>query len=310
LKRLLILGGNGFLGKSLTSFLSANGHEVTSVSRHLPCKKLKNVIYIGANYENISVISRELNRTDVVIHLAWDTTPASSATQPSLEIAANLAPLTRLIEELQKGFRGSLIFISSGGALYGNASAGTGVKATESHLPSPLSFYGASKGCAELLLQAFSANSGVPVTVLRPTNIYGPGQLMKGQFAVIPTLLTALRDNKTFNVIGRGRTKRDYLFIDDFVALVDQCIKLSQAIQGFQIFNVSSGLSMSLSEIIRLAESVSGRTAILQHSEARKIDPYTVELSNVKVEEQFNWTPETRIELGLKKTWRWIERQR
>lgn len=306
MKRILLLGGNGFLGSALTRYLSTRGFAVTSLSRKIPKEQLDGVRYVGSNYENIAVLSEELRQADTVIHLAWDTTPASSSSQPSLEIATNLAPLSRLIEAMQRDFNGCLLFVSSGGAVYGQPEQLPHTAISESLLPAPLSYYGASKVAAESLLHAFSSRTGTPVTVLRPSNIYGPGQLPKKGFAVIPTLLTTLRENRVFEIVGNMHSSRDYLYVDDFCHLLSMCIQKSGTMRGHETYNVCSGHSTTLAELIGHSEKVSGNKAKLRQIDARKEDPNIVELSGAKADDHFSWSSETSLTEGLESTWQWI----
>lgn len=306
MKRVLLLGGNGFLGRALTKHLSSQGIHVTSVSRKLPKDRLTGVNYVGSNYDNISMLSEELSEADTIVHLAWDSTPASSSSQPSIEVTTNLTPLARFIEATEKFFHGHLIFISSGGAVYGQPNHPPENAIVEQQLLAPLSYYGASKAAAEMMMQAFSSTTQTPVTILRPSNVYGRGQLPKRQFAVVPTLLLALKDEVVFDVVGNIESSRDYLYIDDFNALVSKCIAEAELATGFETFNVCAGQSTTLMELIQACEDVSGRKAKLRQLDARKEDPSIVKLSSVKTKKHFHWSSTTQLSDGLQHTWQWI----
>ena len=304
----MLIGGNGFIGRSLAAALPEYGHDVVSISRDLPVSPQAGVEYIDCGYDQFSALGGVYEGCDAIVHLAWDTTPALSAGTPAVEVGANLLPLGRFLEGLEAHFRGQLLFVSSGGAVYGDGALGGSDGLQESAALRPLSYYGAAKAAAEMFLGAFHHRSGLPVTVLRPSNVYGPGQAAKRFFAVVPTLFEALQWGATFRVIGDGSAARDYLFIDDFCALVNCIVNAPAAPPQVRWHNACSGQSVQLIDLIRTAEAVSGLDAVLEFVPLRDSDVRTVSLSAASTAAEYDWRAHTSLQDGLAKTWQWTSR--
>jgi UDP-glucose 4-epimerase len=312
MSRVAIIGGSGFLGRALCRELLRHHHDVISISRDLPHPLQPGIEYIDCGYDQFSALGDIYQRCDAIVHLAWDTTPALSLGTPSVEVSANLLPLARFLEALTPQFAGQLLFVSSGGAVYGDGAvfAEAGHQALdETAALQPVSYYGAAKGAAELFLDAFQHQSGTPITVLRPSNIYGPGQTIKRFFAVVPTLFEAIREQQVFRVIGDGSAARDYLFIDDFSQLVARIVAGPGASGRVQRLNACAGQSVTLKELIHTAEDVSGLQARLEFVPTRDSDVSAVRLSPAAAEAAYGWRAETTLREGLAKTWQWMERR-
>ncbi|MEH6583169.1 MAG: NAD-dependent epimerase/dehydratase family protein [Halioglobus sp.] len=300
----VVLGGSGFVGRSLSPALAAAGCTVFSISRSPVIKRDAAVNYIDCNFDNIYQLGGVYQQADFIFHLACDTTPATSSQQSSLEVTANLLPSLRLLEYLEHQCTATLVYISSGGTIYGDAGGGACDEQTPA---SPISYYGASKASLELFFQAYHLQTGKPVVILRPSNIYGPGQLAKQQFGFVPTLFRAIAEESEFRLMGDGRHVRDFLFIDDFSAL---CVALtrhdSQLAGRCETYNAGSGTGVELVELIALAETVSGQKVQLEHTPARNVDVRSIVLDSSKAQAEFAWSPQTGLESGLEQAWHWL----
>ncbi|MBT4521676.1 MAG: NAD-dependent epimerase/dehydratase family protein [Halieaceae bacterium] len=301
MKTIVVLGGSGFVGRRLCPALVGAGHEVFSISRSPVIRRAPGVTYIDCNFDNVHQLGQLYQRADTVFHLACDTTPATSASQSSLEITANLLPSLRLLEYLEQSCTTAITFVSSGGTIYGNPGV---AHCDETIAVSPISYYGAGKASLELFLETYSRQTGNPVQVLRPSNLYGPGQLAKQQFGLVPTLMNAIRDDGTFFVMGDGSQQRDFLFIDDFVTLA--LATVDQLATGCDTYNVGSGTGVALLDLIRLTEEVTGKQVALDFSASRKVDVHSIVLESRKAAAHFNWAPSTLLKDGLRQTWDWI----
>jgi UDP-glucose 4-epimerase len=242
--KIVILGATGFLGQLVTTRLAREGHHIVCVARKPGIQiSADNIEYVQATLDDARAISKNTKGADFLLHFAWDTTPGTSKGQPTVEAVNNLLPTFRMIEELQSLEGCQLIFVSSAGAVYDETASNS---AQESSPLNPKSYYGAGKLAVEMFLRAYSAQTSHPVVIARPANVYGPGQLAKRQFAIVPTLMRAIRSGSTFKVWGNGEAKRDYLYTEDFakffVALTER------QWQGVNVFNVASQKSHSVSK--------------------------------------------------------------
>jgi UDP-glucose 4-epimerase len=294
--RILILGG-GFIGHSLAKRLVENGKSVTIASRSAPVKLPDGINWQQNNFDDLAVVSN-LSKYSVIVHAASTSTPGQHIYTPCRETEENLLPLLRLLEIMQDHVDIPLIFLSSGGAIYGNPST---LPIHETHKLAPVSYHAASKAAAEHFLGVF-AHQGHPVTILRPSNVYGPNQPLKSGFGIIRTLLEHLKHGTCMTIWGDGTIVRDYLYIDD---LVSACVTvLKEPSTG--TFNVGSGHGVSLNALCHLAEKITGKTLNLQYKPARSVDVKEVVLNNTAIRNNYQWQPEFTIEQGIQMTWEWL----
>lgn len=300
-RNLLLLGGNGFIGKALAQKYARLGDEVHIISRQKPMFPLSGIQFHQASLDNVELLQKLIPQCSLVIHAASTCTPASSATQPSKEGEENLLPLLRLLEMLSDYPPRQFIFMSSGGTVYGNPSA---LPVTEDAPLLPISYHGAAKSAAEHFLHAF-AHSSFPVTILRPSNIYGPGQEGPSGFGIIKTILQHLKSDTPMEIWGDGKTLRDYLYIDDLVEGVTQVQQ--QNCTG--AFNIGSGIGRSVDELIDLAQLVTGRNLSIVRKPAKVSDVKGIVLDYGRLAKTTGWAPRMSLEAGIGRTWEWLLQQ-
>jgi UDP-glucose 4-epimerase len=297
-QNILLLGGGGFIGQALASRFVAAGHAVTIVARHLPEQALPGTTWRQGALEDVSLLKELLPRSSAVFHLATTSTPGSYRDDPAREMQENLFPLLRLLEVMATYPELPLIYLSSGGAIYGNP---TTLPVSESHPATPLSYHAAGKAAAEQFLSVF-ARSERTVTILRPSNAYGPGQPFKRGFGVVRALLENLKRDTPMEIWGDGETVRDYLFIDD---LSQACLRaLENPTTG--TFNLGSGVGHSLNEICRLTQEITGKPLNIHYRPARGVDVKAVVLDSTAFRQLFDWQPRVTLEQGISRTWRWL----
>jgi len=193
------------------------------------------------------------------------------------------------------------IFLSSGGTVYGNPEQ---LDVVEDAPLQPISYHGAAKSAAELFLQAF-AHTDYPVTILRPSNVYGPGQAGPAGFGLIRTILQHMQSNTPMEIWGDGSTLRDYLYIDDLIEAMLQVQR--QGCTGG--FNVGTGTGHNVHEVITCAESVTERKLSIIQKPARISDVRGIVLNCSKVNKATGWKPTTDLKSGIRQTWQWLSRQ-
>ena len=278
----LLLGGAGFIGSALARRLEKEKRAVHILGRH-DAERLENV----------------LPQCGTVIHLASATTPGSSATHPGLELG-NLALTLRLLELMQTQPEIHMIFFSSGGTIYGNPDR---LPVTEDAPIAPLSNHGAGKASQEAFCQALRA-CGHAVTILRPSNAYGPGQIPKSGFGLIRTMLECVRIGTPLEIWGDGENIRDFIYIDD---IVEACMRLIDLPQDSETYNLGSGIGYSINQVRRIVEQVTGVELKTVHYPARGIDVRAVVLDTSRLEARLGWKPETRLEEGVSHTLKWLK---
>lgn len=298
--RILLIGGHGFMGNALGAHLARLGHEVHTTRRGVELGPRGDVHAHGGGMENLELLRALLPRMDAVVHLASGTTPGLSRTSPSMEATLNIAPTLALLEELQRHPGVRLVYLSSGGAMYGTPFEGC---ATESTPARPLSYYGAGKLAIEGFLHSFSHLAQRPVAILRPSNVYGPGQPRYQGFAVIRTMLDHVANGTTMAIWGDGSVVRDFIYIDDVVSAIAGVV-LDR--DGGGTFNVGAGVGHSLNDLKSIVEVVTGHLLHVQYESSRSIDVPRIVLDSDAMRRRFGWEPTVRLEEGVARTWRWL----
>jgi UDP-glucose 4-epimerase len=301
----VILGGSGFLGQRLTQSLCARGQQVLTISRSPLAAVGPSHRHRDITLDDRRTLAPLLEDADFVFHLASDTTPGVSRLQPALEVSNNLLPLAGLLECLQALSKPTLVYISSGGAIYDN----TGEILSENSPKSPASYYGAGKLAAEALIQAYQRQTGYRAVILRPANVFGPGQIPKKQFGIVPTLCDCLLNEIPFTLWGDGSAVRDYLYIDDFLLLCQKIVEHPWPNPMLEILNAGTGEGHSILSLCKLLEQVSGRTLKIETMPPRGVDAQSVVLDSARAQAVLGWQAETDLETGLRETWRWFSRR-
>lgn len=278
----LLLGGGGFIGGALARQLQQEKLPVHIVVRH-----------------DVDQLEQVLPQCSTVIHLASATTPGSAARQPSLELG-NLALTFRLLDLLRAQPQTHLIFFSSGGTVYGNPQR---LPVTEDSPIAPLSNHGAGKAAQEAFCQALRAQ-GRAVTILRPSNAYGPGQTIKSGFGLVRTLLEHARLGTAMEIWGDGENVRDFIYIDD---IVEATLRLIRQPQDCGTYNLGSGMGYSINQVKDVVEQVCGRTLSTTYRPARGMDVRSVVLDNSRLNARLGWQPGVGLADGLARTWEWLQ---
>lgn len=300
LRNILILGGGGFIGRALATRLSACGHTVTCVDTVETGPIDQNVTEVVADLTDASKLVSLLHTCDTIVHLASATTPASSANHPTQEAQHNLAPTLQFLEMLPSSRSVHLLFLSSGGTVYG---APEQLPATELAPLLPQSYHAAGKIALEAFLGAYRYLSGHCITILRPSNIYGPGQPLRPGFGIVRHILENVRRGRPVTVWGDGENIRDYLYIDDMVAA---CQRLIEQGNANATFNLGAGVGTSINGLLKTIEQVIEQEVAVEYFPARAADVRAIVLDSTKLREVTGWEPQIDLAEGIRRTWQSI----
>ena len=280
----LLLGGSGFIGSALASRLEQDQKPYHVVGR-----------------DNSMMLEQLLPQCHTVVHMASSTTPGSSASDPRLEID-NLALTLRLLALLQTQSQSHLIFFSSGGTVYGNPEC---LPVTEDARIAPLSNHGAGKAAQEFFCQSLRAR-GHAVTILRPSNAYGPGQSLRHGFGLIRTMLEYARMGRPLEIWGDGETVRDFIYIDDVVEATTRLINMPQ---DAGTYNLGSGTSHSINQVKTVIETLYDHQLQTIYRPGRSIDVRSVELDSSRLAVRLGWQPRVELADGIARMWEWLRPQ-
>ena len=173
--------------------------------------------------------------------------------------------------------------------------------------PAPISYHGAGKAAIEAFLHAYSCRSGSAVTVLRPSNLYGPGQPYRKGFGIIRTILEHISRGMPIEIWGDGEIVRDFIYIEDFIKICMKVVECHCNERTMEIFNVGSGAGHTINQICDIVESIAGRNLERIYCAERNVDVRSVVLDRTKIMQRYGWHAETKIGEGIQSTWEWLQ---
>jgi len=304
MKPVVVFGANGFVGRSLIPQLLVENITVHAVSRSDSPLPLHPLLHWHHDPASDPGRLRELfSDCHCAIHLASATTPGLSARHPIMEGTDNILPSLRFIEAIQEFKNIRIVFASSGGALYGNHFEA----AREEFATKPLSNYAAGKLALEAFFESLHNYFGHEVVVLRPSNLYGPGQQFKRSFGLIRSLIEHSLTDQRFEVWGDGETVRDYIYISDFIEGLMKVIQAKSVTAEFSRYNVGTGEGHSINQVISTIKDVTGNTLDITYRPARQSDVKRIVLNSSAFRQQYCWQPRTTLRDGIENTLRWLK---
>ena len=297
--RAVVTGGAGFIGSNLVDALLARRDEVVVVD-DLSSGKRENVAE-GAQLVEIDI--READRLDdlfaevrpeVCFHLAAQADVPTSVRRPVFDAEVNVLGTIRLLEAA--GADTHLVFSSTGGAIYGECDR----PAREQDPRRPVAPYGVAKLSGEEYLAAWNRLRGTRHTTLRFGNVYGPRQETGLEGGVVAIFLNAMAAGQETTIFGDGSQTRDFVHVDDVV----RAVMLAPGTAG--VFNVGSGVELSVRELHERCRAVSGDDRPPREAPAREGDLKRSVLDVSLAERELGWRAEVSLDDGLRGTWEWI----
>lgn len=301
-ENIIVTGGAGFIGSHLVDRLIEGNHKVMVID-NLSTGYRENIndkaIFREADIrdENTGRIIRNFN-PDYFFHLAAQIDVRKSLERPLWDEEINIRGTLNILECLSGTDIKKFIFSSTGGAIYGEA---RGVD--ESTLPEPLSPYGVGKLTDEHYLRVYGKWRHVPFTVLRYGNVYGPRQDPSGEAGVVAIFCKNFLRGEKPVLYGFGSMIRDYVYVED---VVNANLKAMSGGEG-EIFNIGTGNPVSVKRLFEILKKVSGKNIKPDLKEKREGEIQETYLSIGKAKRELNWTPETSIEEGIARTFRWFK---
>ncbi len=292
--RVLVLGGNGFLGSHIVDELLLHNHEVSIFDRSVnkDYKRVDNVRYYWGDFSDSMLMAEALETVDLVIHCISTTVPSTSNRNPTLDIQQNLITTVNLLESMTGAGVKRLIYLSSGGTVYGTPKQ---LPVNEEHPLNPICSYGVVKVAIENYIGMFKALYGLQPIILRPSNPYGERQGHAGVQGALSTFVNNTLSNRQITIWGDGEIRRGYIYVKDMAVLC----RLAADSSAEGTYNVCSGTSHSLNELLALTQSVTGIKPNVTYQPSRAFDVKNIVLDISKAQQAFNWTPKFTIEEGI-----------
>jgi UDP-glucose 4-epimerase len=232
-------------------------------------------------------------RPEVVNHHAAQSEVPKSVADPTFDAEVNILGGLNVLRAAVDNAVRKVIFISTGGALYGEPDV---VPADEDHPVRPLSPYGTSKYAFEQYLGTFQRTFGLDYTVLRYANIYGPRQDFHAEEGrVIAIFASRMLAGKPVTIDGDGEQARDMLHVGD--AAIANLAALDSGSRG--IYHISTGIPVSINDLFRKLAVLTDYKLAPNHGPRRKGDVYRIALDNSRAQRELGWEPRVNLEEGL-----------
>jgi UDP-glucose 4-epimerase len=301
-KNVAIFGGLGFIGRSIARVISPFCKKVLILDNSASKFDEANIETYECDINDLeSLPISKLKKVDSIIYLISTSTPGSSNIDIPKDISENLLPFINLLELTEKFKLKRFIFASSGGAIYSNFED---PPFSEGSSLGPKTSYGIIKTSCEFYLKLYAKRFGYLSLSLRISNPYGPGQLPKPGFGVVPTFLNNLIHDKKISLYGEGESIRDFVYIDD----VANAFLLALKYDGvYEIFNIGTGQGVSINDLLSLMELKLDVNANREFLPLRKCDKGKVFLSIRRAKDELKWRPMTTLSKGLDNYLSWLK---
>lgn len=317
--RVLVTGGAGFIGANLVRLLLKRGYQVTvlddlSAGRREYLEGL-DVRFMHRSLLEPGAVERAVDGQGAVVHLAAQTGVPGALSDPRWDCRVNVFGTLMLLdacrdekaraESAWKGPasqrpRGPRFVFASSNAPLGRQTP----PATEDKAPLPVSPYGASKLAGEAYCLAYHGSWGLETAALRFANVYGPFSAHKS--SVVANFFKDILASGTVTLDGDGQQTRDFIYVGDLCRAI--LLAVESRVAG-EVFQIATGIETSISDLAALAQQTAARRMEIRHGPARPADVRRNYSSIEKARALLGWTPTTRLPLGLRDTWDWLQSQ-
>jgi len=290
LKKILITGATGFIGNYLIPELTKN-HKIIGISKKKR-KSSKNFISSSADITKSNL--KVKNQFTDIIHMAAYSDVNYCNLNPIKCYELNVKSTQRMLEIARKK-DSKFLFISSSHA-YGNL-----IKQpiSENALCNPSTHYASSKRMSEILCETYSKTYGLDIQIARIFSVYGP---KSSKSNLIFNIINQMINNSKI-ILGNTSPKRDFIFINDVIAGLIKIINSKK--KGFEIYNIGSGKSISIENLVKNCFTVSNKKLkiISSKEKKRKNEIMNIQANISKMKKEFNWETKISLKKGLEITY-------
>ena len=296
--KILITGGMGFIGSNLVQHLIRKGYKnKIIIIDNLSNSKNKNIKYTKFLKIDCSKSGdiQKLNKfkLNVIFHIAASSSGENSFYETEKDMKYNLLATLNLLNLAKKNRVRKFVFTSTM-SVYGDPDS---TPVTETTIKKPKSFYAIHKSASEEYIRIFS-EYGISCSILRLFNVYGPGQNLKNnKQGMLKIYLTQMIKNKKLNIKGSLERFRDFIYVDDVVAALYECMKNKKKLL---ILNIGSGKKLTVKNLIKtinLELKTNIKPKIMRGTPG---DQHGIYGNIKKAKNKINWKPQFDLKTGLK----------
>jgi UDP-glucose 4-epimerase len=305
-REVLVTGGAGFVGGAVVRRLVGAGAIVTVLDdlfTGLAETVLDDVRFVEGSVTDEALVNRLVGEADLVFHMAARNIIASTR-NPRDDFATNIGGTLNVLMAAREAGTQRVVYTGST-SVYGNPRT---IPINEDDPIVPLSPYATSKLGGEHYCLAFAESYGLPVSVVRYSNVYGVGQRPDNPYCgVVSKFFASAYTGGTLSIHGDGQQTRDFTYVDD---AVDATLLAGVAPRAEgEVFNVGTGIETSINELAMLVGVAAGREVDIEHIDRRDIDNIRRRVVNIeKARRMLRWAPQVSLDRGLELTARWLER--
>lgn len=305
-KKVLVTGGAGFIGSHLVDQLIELGYHVLVID-NLSTGNKRN-LNSRAKFYRLDILSNKLakifqqEKLNYVFHLAAQINVRKSVDDPVFDAKTNILGSLNLLENCQKFKIKKFIFISTGGALYGDAKV---IPTSESNPEKPVSPYGVAKLSIEKYLYYYKNEFGLNYTILRLGNVYGPRQNPEGEAGVVAIFISKLIKNIQSVINGTGKQTRDYIYVNDVVRAMIMAINKKSG-----IYNIGTAKETDVNTIFKKIIKLGKFKAKEKHGPPVKGEQQRSCLAYSKIKNEWGFQPKYSLDQGLAETINWFKKNK
>ena len=298
MRKILVLGGNGFLGRNLCNYLADKGEKVYSFDMAMPEISDDRITYIAGDFFDDYTLEKVVEGMDVIYHAICTLNPGNSNEKCIVGYERDFVQTAKLCSYL-KDTDCRMIFFSSGGTVYGNQEV---QPILEDAVPVPINHYGNLKLCIENTIRTFNFQMKKNMLVARISNPYGPGQDYHKGVGFIDAAIKRAIAGETIEIWGDGSVIRDYIYIDDLCKMLYALIDYHGEIE---VFNLSSNTGVSQNDIVDILKRIVPDVQVA-YKPGRSVDAKKIILDNTRIHSicDFEMMP---IEEGIKRYYTYIK---
>lgn len=305
--KVLVTGGAGFIGSHIADAYLARGDEVWVVD-DLSSGRRSNIpaeakfVQADIGDAGLETLFRRVGGFDVVNHHAAQIDVRKSVADPRADARINVSGLLNVLECARRHGTERVLFVSSGGVVYGEPEQ----RPTPETAPKlPLSPYGVSKLSAEFYLHYYRHVHGMDYAALRYSNVYGPRQDPHGEAGVVAIFSKRLEAQEPVTIFGDGEQTRDYVYVGDVVAanmlLSERTLPAADGLDS-RAFNVGTGEETSVNTLAQTLMSIAERDVPVEPAPARpgELRHSCLDAGRLRA---FGWKPAGSLRDGLSRTY-------